>query len=94
MTTDWMVEDMADVPAHLGVPQADRLIVRPVSLWVPVFDDIRFNDGMYRCFLEIEQAEEAAAEIKSRVEIMETEKRMSSLYYATVDLPQSYCLRI
>jgi len=52
--------------------QAELLLPRLAGRWILVFDDIRFNAGMYRCFREIEQAE-AAVEIETRVGILEVE---------------------
>ncbi|MBW8726620.1 MAG: class I SAM-dependent methyltransferase [Inquilinus limosus] len=55
--------------------QAELLLARIASPWILVFDDIRFNDGMYRCFREIEQAAGvvSAVEIESRVGILEVD---------------------
>lgn len=55
--------------------QAELLLPRLAGRWIVVFDDIRFNDGMYRCFREIEQgaAVASAVEIESRVGIVEVE---------------------
>jgi predicted O-methyltransferase YrrM len=55
--------------------QAELLLPRLAGRWILVFDDIRFNAGMYRCFREIEQAEGvvSAVEIESRVGILEVE---------------------
>ncbi|WP_052120023.1 class I SAM-dependent methyltransferase [Inquilinus limosus] len=55
--------------------QAELLLARITSPWILVFDDIRFNDSMYRCFREIEQAEGvvSAVEIESRVGILEVD---------------------